>query len=140
MPRHMRLQVLDKAQRLRLGDPVGREEGDVPAAGGELAPYEQGLVQWIEVEGLDLDPGIATMRPDKILELLDDAGLERSEATDGDAQRRGFGHRSSQPLTAPRVSPAIRCLCRMKVTTTAGTMINTAIAHMPTQSMVNCDV
>ncbi len=51
-----------------------------------------------------------------------------------------FGHFAPQPLTPPKVSPAMRCFWIRNVTTNAGTMISTAMAHIPTQSMVNCEV
>jgi len=60
-----------------------------------------------------------------------------------------FGYRSRwfheaaprcQPLTPPSVSPAIRCFCTRNVSSSAGMMISTAMAHMPAQSMVNCAV
>src|SRR5579883_135023 len=96
----IRGQISERADLMRLGDPVGREEGDIELALPQSLTLEQAFMQRVEIKGFDLDPRVDAGGADKIPELPDDRRLERRKLANGDADRLGHG--------APRsvVSPA----------------------------------
>jgi hypothetical protein len=90
------------AHGLGLRQPVGAQECDVIVAARQAALRDGLVVQGVEIEHVEFDPGGNAAVPHEIGELGGNGAFEWREFAHRDAQD-GFGHRVSLRLRLPRV-------------------------------------
>src|SRR6185437_15265173 len=81
-------QIVDEPRRLRLGQPVGRDEGDVERAVAQARALEEPPMKLVELERLELDPRIQAGSAREIGQLAPDRALEGIKLPDCDSKSR----------------------------------------------------